>query len=88
MKRKKEEEEARVIKIEKRDLVIENQNRKIGELQKRLEVERMKIMSDLEEVKSDFKKILEIERNLWEEKIEVMKNKAEAEEKMRVKVEL
>ena len=87
MKRKKEEEEARFHKIEKMEMVIENQNRKVSELQERLEVEGLRIMSDLEEVKSDFNKRLNIERNLWEEKIEEMKKKAEAEEKMKVEAE-
>ena len=64
MKRKREEEEARFLKMEKMEMVIENLNRKIGELQERLEVEGLMIMSDLEEVKSDFNRRLEIERNL------------------------
>ena len=87
MERKKEEEEARISKMEKMELLIEDQSRRIGELQKKLEVEGARIVSDLEEVKSEFNKIMEIERNFWEEKIEDMRNKAEAEEKKKVEVE-
>ena len=62
--RKTEEEEARIGKMENMVMVIEDQNRKITELRERLEVERLRIMNDLEEVRSDFNRRLNIERNL------------------------
>ena len=67
--------------------MFEDQNRKISELKERLEVERLRIMNDLEEVRSDLNRRLKNERNLWEEKIEEMKKKAEDEEKMKGEAE-
>ena len=84
MERKKEEEEARITKMVKMELLIENQSRRIGELQNKLEVEGARLVSDLEEVKSEFNRRMEIERNLWEEKMENMRNNEEAEEKKKV----
>jgi len=77
----KEEEEARSIKMEKMELVIEKQRRQIGELQKRLEVEGARLMKDMEVIKKEFKNNMVIERSLWERKMEELRNKVEAEMK-------
>ena len=79
----KEEEEARSIKMEKMEFVIEKQRRQIGELQKRLEVEGARLMKDMEVIKKEFKNNMVIERSLWERKMEELRNKVEAEMKKR-----